>query len=327
MRWVMALVLGSGLVATSCSSDTPSPDVEEIPVDVGEQGDSEPVEPSLWATVWQNDQPDIEPGWSEPVMLAVNQDGDWGDSLWVRPDGATIYFLWMPGDPFSVKYFGKGTIEKPPSIYKSDHPFLTREPMDLHFFDEEYMGSGGPMFDVDGNAFYMSNRDSWHSEEKTDQDIFRNDEALPFNNDEMYVNPHYCKAKDQLWFDRDDTEIHVLNQAAENNFNGQPELAPAPINSASDDARESQPWLSEDCETMYFSSTRDGIINIFRSELGANGQWSTPTAVVSGVTYGVGEPSLTQNGVGPGARLFYEQIVFDPEGEVFTTLFFYIEKE
>ena len=278
-----------------------------------------------WEQIWLQDQPQIAQGWSDPVLLEVNQD-DWGDSLWVTPDGESIYFMWVKGDPFSAVVLGDGNFAENPDIYRSDKPFVTKQKDTRFYFDEDPWGAAGPMFDEEGNAWYMSNRE-YSVNQKHDTDIYLNFELLPFNNDESYVNPHYCTSKDELWFDRDDTEILVLKNAKENNFEGTPELAPVPINDVNPAVKDSQPWLSSDCNTMYFSSTRDHLEAgpfIYMSERTDDG-WTTPVAIISGVELAVGEPSLTNDG-GNNARLFYEQIVRNDQG-VYTTLFFYIEKE
>jgi hypothetical protein len=277
-----------------------------------------------WKEVWEKDRPTVAEGWGEPAMLEVNLD-DWGDSLWVTPDGKSIYFMWVKGDPLTDIFLGKGYTGGQPSIYVSHSPFETKQIVDKYYFAEKDFGAAGPMQDDNGDWWYMTNR-QWKENKKIDTDIHMNYDLLPFNNDEQYVNPHYCVSKDELWFDRDDTEIMVLKNAKAGGFAGVAGLAPEPINDVKPETKESQPWLSSDCNTMYFSSSRDSGTSphIYMSERIGKDEWSKPVPIVYGTTYGVGEVSLTNDG-GEGAKLFYEQIIRN-EDETFTTLFFYVEK-
>ena len=290
----------------------------------------EPVNKSVsnsqdWKEIWLQDKPQTAQGWGEPVLLEVNLD-DWGDSLWVTPNGQTIYFMWIEGDPFTTIVLEGGNVIGNPDIYRSEEPFVTKQKDTRFYFDEDPYGAAGPMFDDNGDVWYMSNRE-YIINQKVDTDIYMNYDMLPFNNDEQYVNPHYCVSKDELWFDRDDTEIFVLENAKENGFAGTPKLALEPINDANPASKESQPWLSSDCNTMYFSSTRDHLESgpyIYMSER-INDSWTTPVPIIFGVDIAVGEPSLTNDGE-DGAKLFYEQIIKNDQ-DVFTTIFFCIEKD
>jgi hypothetical protein len=273
--------------------------------------------------IWNNDPPSFGEGWKNPAMLEVQQN-DWGDSLWVTPDGKRIYFMWIRGDLLSTILLGKGQLTDDADVYYSDSPFVKKQLETKHSLSEDYFGAAGPMIDDGGNYWYMSNR-QWQVDKTADTDIYLNDQLLPFNTDAQEVNPHYCTEKDELWFDEDDTRIMVLKNAKANGFSGTPIEAPAPINSGDPQIRESQPWLSRDCQILYFTSGRLGTNAIFKSERIDEDTWSEPTPIVYGTKYGVGEPSLTHDGK-EGARLFYEQIIRNEETKVFTTLFFYVQQ-
>ena len=281
------------------------------------------MDPQEWKTIWANDPPQFGEGWGNPTLLEVNLN-DWGDSIWVTPTGERIYFMWIEGDPFSSIFLGKGAITTDPDVYYSDEPFVEKHVDTRFYLTEKYYGAAGPMIDAEGNYWYMSVRD-YINDGKTDTDIFRNFERLPFNTDAQHTNPHYCVAKDELWFDLDDHQIMVLEKAKENGFNGVPVDAPEPINTPGDEVKESQPWLSSDCNTMYFTSGRLGTLGIFKSTRNESNEWSEPIPIIYGTKYGVGEPSLTNDGK-EGSRLFYEQILRNEDTSVFTTVFFYIEK-
>ena len=293
------------------------------------QPDIQP-ENDRWAAARAADKPLIAEGWSQPIRLPMNNiDDHWGDSLYVAPDGNTIYFMEYPGDLLSVE-LGKKPQQDPfkgynADIYKSDKPFMKKEKVKLYYFVENPWSAWGPMIDADGNFFYSSNRYGM-DDGIYEGDIYWNDERLPFNKETIAQdNPYYCKARDELWmsFGKDEG-IMVLKNAVANNFAGEPELAPAPIQIPN--TKQTQPFLTEDCTTLYFASNRDEEwkLAIYVSKRLGEDVWSQPEKVIWNSQYAVGEPTLTAD----GKKLFYEQVLSQGEGEnqEFTTEFFYIEK-
>ena len=149
-----------------------------------------------------------------------------------------------------------------------------------------------------------------------DDDIYLNDEWLAFNTDEPYTNPHYCITEDELWFDLADTKIYILYNARDNDFAGEPELAPSPINTADDEVQDFQPWLSEDCQRLYFTSNRDGMVAIYRAERLDQDEWAEPELVVWS-QLAVGEPTLTND----ETTLVFIQVFANDEGNFTTDIF------
>jgi hypothetical protein len=247
----------------------------------------------------------------------------WEDSLFVTPDGNTIYFLYYPGDLLSDVAIGK--FKDSGVIYTSQIPFTTKTKDSRKYLNEPPWSAAGPTVAANGDIFYHSNRPISGDNNRYLPHIYKNADLLPFNNPDVpYNNPHYCAAKDELWFDRDDTELYVLKDAEVSGFAGVPELAPNPLNSYLSGAQESQPWLTEDCNTIYFSSSRDRFGTgpaIYTATRMGGGAWSKPQVVVKS-RFGVGEPTLTAD----MGKLFFVQILQNSKGQ-FTTNLFYTEKK
>ncbi len=263
--------------------------------------------------------PRVSPEWkSTPVRLGANDDG-WEDSLYVTPDGARIYFAYYPGD--LINDARKGSFKDDIDIYFSDYPFITKQKETRFNLSEDIWSATGPQVTVRGDFFYTSNSD-YLRDQKSDADIYLNGERLPFNDalgpDQEFGNPHYCASHDELWIDEQDTRMWVLKNAQANGFAGKPELAPT------DALPFFQPWLSEDCQVLYFSSNRGDVPGkgpaIYTSQR-TDDAWGTPVPVVSN-DVGVGEPTLT----GDGKKLFFIQLFKNDRGE-FTSDMFYVERK
>lgn len=277
-------------------------------------------ETSNWDTVRAGDIPQMAPGWSTPVRLAVSRDGAFEESVFATPDGNTVYFMYYPGDELSAALYHTTPIVGPGKIYSSQKPFTTMIMDNAAYLTSPYYSDAGPSLDANGNFFYHSNAAIPGDNGRYLSHIYENGTLLPFNNPNVsFDNPSYCAAKDELWFDEGDQKIYVLRNAKAGGFARTPVAAPAPINSASTGIQESQPWLSADCNTLYFSSTRDHIGSgpyIYVSHRSSSGNWSTPQVVVKS-NFAVGEPSLT----GDMQEIFFEQILKDSAGHFTSNIF------
>lgn len=248
-----------------------------------------------WDTVRANDVAVVANGWGTPVLLEVNTPNI-EDSTFISLDGNTLYLFHYEGD----------TTTKPEAhevaTYKSEKPFKTKSVIVSSL--NSYVGL---MITASGDKFY-SNPSQGLENGKFDDDIYKNEELLVFNTDEDWTNPHYCVAKDELWFDSiRDKEISVLKNAAANNFDGVPELAPSPIN---DGGSNFQAHLTPDCEKLYFTSERGpGHISIVISERQSDDSWSSPEVVIHS-KIGVGEPTLTAD----EQYLYFVQVFQNNEG-------------
>ena len=211
--------------------------------------------------------------------------------------------------------------------------------MTKYLLSEDQYTAAGISVDANGNLWYSSNREGraggWTPGDYDTENIYMNGALLPFNRkDENPGNPHYCEARDELWFDCNaDTDICVMKNAAANSFAGRPEKAPYPINSkyartASErekfsGAFDAQAWLSPDCDTIYFTSNRDRLGQdfdgpwVYRSRrLGAD-RWSEPEVVIRS-WIGVGDVSLTAD----GRKIFFVQFHMNEKVEFRTGLFY-----
>jgi len=278
-----------------------------------------------WQVVRSQDVAQVHDGWSTPVYLEVSELG-WGESIFVSPDGKTIWYMYYPGKDLLTD-IENGNFVDDTDIYFSKSPdgqFRTQQKLDAFFASEEQISASGVMIDSDGHVWYNSNHEGLVNGDWEHENIYRDDQLLPFNDPvKTYANPHYCQARDELWFDSIvDTEISVLKHAAANGFEGRPVVAPHPINSENEDVQDSQPWLSADCDTLYFTSNRHKIgryfdgPGIFRSQRLGEDAWSEPELMVTS-RVAVGDPALTAD----GRTMFFVQH-FEKDGEFRTGLFF-----
>lgn len=296
-----------------------------------------------WAAIRAWDMAEVSSEWSDPIYLEVSKLG-WSESLHVSEDGNTIYYFFYPALDFYTLRVNDGPFDDDGNIYfsnrEADGQFRTHQKVDQYYLSEDLFTSAGVSVDADGNFWYTSNRegreDGWVPGDYSNENIFRNDELVALNKkDGNPANPHYCAAKDELWFDcRMDTEICVIENAGASAFSGEPQKAPAPINfdhpividpvSGMTDYVNAQPWLSPDCNTIFFTSNRGRAGEgpwIYRSERLNEDEWSEPEVVVKSKV-AMGEPSLTAD----GNKLFFVQFFLNEDGEVRTGLF-YIEKQ
>ncbi len=268
-----------------------------------------------WAAIRAADVAQVADGWGTPIRLEASDSG-WEDSLFVMPDGSAVIFMYYPGDLLS-DFFKGGPFVDDADVYLSRSPFAKKELDKRYYFSEDVFSAAGAMIAASGDAFYHSNRPSSGSN-SLDEDIYRNKDLLPFNVDAKNErNPHYCAAKDELWFDENDHDLYVLKDAAANGFAGKPQLAPSPLNDKEGQAQDFQPWLSADCQTIYFTSGRSGGTAIYVSQRQGEDRWSEPQFVIRSKA-AVGEASLTAD----GQRLFFIQVFTDGKGHYSADMFY-----
>ncbi len=268
-----------------------------------------------WAAIRAMDVAQAADGWGTPIRLEASDDG-WEDSLFVMPDGSAVMFMYYPGDLLS-DFLRGGPFVDDADVYLSRSPFAKKQLDKRYYFSEDVFSSAGAMIAANGDAIYHSNRPSPGSD-AIEEDIYRNDVLLPFNvNAKNERNPHYCATKDELWFDENDQDLYVLKNAAANGFAGKPRLASAPLNARRGKAQDYQPWLSADCQTIYFSSNRSGATAIYVSQRQGEDRWSEPQLVIRSKV-AVGEASLTAD----GQRLFFIQVFTDGMGSYSADMFY-----
>ncbi len=277
---------------------------------------------SEWDAIRAADVAVFTSEWGLPVRIAAS-DAGWEDSANITPDGQRLYFTYYPGDllsDFSTRKFVDDL-----DIYYSDFPFTSKVKDTRFFMAEDIWSEVGPTIDSQGNIFYNSNRD-YLNDKKSDQDVWMNGERLLFNDaipDSEWGNPFYDEATDTLWLDELDTKMWMLKNAKANNFSGTPVLAPAPLQV--DGYSNFQPWLSSDGLTIYFSTNRGEVPNLYGPQIYMSTRtgdtWATPK-LVGYSKIGMGEATLTAD----GKRLYFVQLFSDGKGH-YTSDMFYVERK
>lgn len=269
-----------------------------------------------------------EPGWTTPIELPLNDDG-WEDSPYITRNGNQILFFYHPApdliSPSAAEQINEFVVNHPKEaeargldgkIYVSQRPFTQRK---VHPISQD--GSPAleccPYLTTAGDLFYASNRRSWDLMEDAPTGIYRNGKWLDMGTNQEESNPHYCEAKDELWFDcPGDENLCVMQTAAANDFRGPVTLAPYPVNARDiDHIQDSQAFLTDDCNTLYITSSRDNpkleLIQIYRlKRLNEKGQqWSEPELFISNETP-IAELSMTAD----GTELTFAQIFWREDG-------------
>jgi hypothetical protein len=147
--------------------------------------------------------------------------------------------LTNPGQAMALQLDGR--------IYVSPRPFRTKSLFPLS--TPNAVSEAGPSFGTGGALFY------YRTFPFTTQPvrIVRNDQILDLGTGGAEMDPFYCDAMDELYFSSD-------GQGGQGIFvfkNGRPTRLPAPINAAN--TFNMHPFVTDDCQTMYFSSTRSSF--------------------------------------------------------------------
>ena len=308
------LIACAALPSTAHGSEVPE---AEVPTKVAEKKSFPASEPGT-AKIHES-------GWTTPIKLPFNDDG-WEDSPYVMRDGSSIIFFYHPfGDLITrieealvmVLTEPDEAIERglDGKIYMSHRPFTEKE---IHPVSQVHHPATECCFYISqsGDYYYGSTKRAFELGEDVPETVYRNGDRLDFGTGQEEANPHYCDAKDEMWFDcPGDTNICRMKDAARSGFKGEVEVAPHPINSQREDVDDFQPYLTDDCRTLYFTSTRQGQerMAIYRTtRLDEEGQnWSEPELFISHDA-GVAELSMTAD----GTELIFAQIFWRESGGV-----------
>lgn len=248
----------------------------------------------------------LEEGWETPIKLEFN-DAGWEDSPYLTRNGSQILFFYHPWGDLAVPqrltelteylvYNQKEALEKglDPKVYFSNKPFKDKHVHPISQNKKYPSSEACPYISESGDIFYCGTLESWLQGKSVPGSTYKNGKRIYLGTGEDEGNPHYCDALDELWFDcPGDQNICVLEDAEKNNFNGTPHLLPSPIN-LGESVQDFQPFLTDDCMTLYFSSNRDGIIKIYKSKR-QNDSWSEPELYIDHPA-GVAELSMTSDG-------------------------------
>ena len=273
-----------------------------------------------------------EPGWRTPIRLNLNDQG-WEDSPYLTRDGKTLLFFWHPSDrladPAEAERVHEYVIMNQQAAlangmdgktYVSVAPFQTKTVHDISRGKRFPSADSCPYIAEDGDVYHCSTLEAFERGYGVPSKGYRNKVRIDLGTRAEEVNHHYCAANDELWFDcPGDQNICLLRNAKAGGFMGATERAPAPINLNSR-TNDFQPFLTDDCQTLYFTSDRAGRLAIYKSQ--RNGfDWSTPETFVSHAA-GVAELSMTAD----GDKIAFSQLFWRADGSPGTDIW-YAEKE
>ena len=273
-----------------------------------------------------------EPGWRTPIKLGVNDNG-WEDSPFLSRDGKTLLFFWHPsdrlGDPAEAEKVHEYVVFNQQKaikngmdgkVYVSVAPFQTRAIHDISRNKIYPSADSCPYISVSGDVYHCSTLEAFQLGFGVAPKGYRNKTRIDLGTDGEEVNHHYCDAADELWFDcPGDQNICLLKDAAAGGFMGRAERAPEPIN-RSPQTNDSQPYLTDDCQTLYFTSDREGVLAIFKTRRNGD-DWSSPKKFISHPA-GVAELSMTAT----GDTIAFSQLFWRKDGSPGLDIW-YAEKE
>ena len=248
----------------------------------------------------------LSDGWGTPIAVSLNTKF-WEDGAYISGDGKTLYYVIYPGEDLVNDVINndfKGDID----IYYSEYPFTERK---RHSLSEKPWSEGGVM--ISGkDIYYHSNKPVNSKDKNYDTNIYKNKELLSFNTEDPMDDPHYCSLKNELYF-WSNKQIYVYK-------NNVVQKLHAPINEGEENI---QPFLTSDCQIMYFASKRDSdsVLKIYKSKRIDEDNWEKPEVVISS-KFSVGEPTLTDD----GNKIFFVQISVSDDGK-FSSDVYYTEKK
>jgi hypothetical protein len=253
-----------------------------------------------------------EEGWSPPVRLEVDDDGA-EDSTYITRDGRYVLFYHVPT---------VGGDDTDPKIYYTERPFQTREEHPIT--SDDHNAEAGPYISEAGDIYYARTfivLESGEAYEERPVGIVINDGTtlLDLGTGVKEGNPHYCDELDELYanteHDSGDTDVVVSKD-------GVTTVLSEPINLA--DTLDLQPFLTDDCQTMYFTSSRGSTtgsfpLQVYKSERLGDFEWSEPELFVShpqpdtenGIYGGVGEFSMTRD----SQQMVYLELTITADGD------------
>jgi len=236
-----------------------------------------------------------EEGWSIPIKLQANDKGR-EDSTYITRDGRYVLFYYDP----TIGEFQESTegIKADPKIFFTKRPFVTKQLYPIP--SDDINAETGPYISKSGDLYYTKTfivLDPVPHVSMPQKTVKNNDEIIDMGTGKNENNPYYCDAMDELYVDIDDQDIVLFK-------NGKTTFLPEPINIPGE--RNFQPFLDDDCQTMYFTSTRDSEKQIFPFQIYKSYRlgefdWSKPELFISfpiidDVLGGVGEFSMTRDG-------------------------------
>jgi hypothetical protein len=252
-----------------------------------------------------------ESGWTVPVKLGFNDIG-WEDSSYITRDGEHILIFYHPTTSQFDEVAKEATGVDDGRIYYSKRPFLTKELYPIS--KPGWPSEGGPYISLSNDFYYM--RTFFFGKRLK---VVKNKEVLDLKTEGDEGDPHYCDAKNELYFDAPGAQKIAVNK------DGVTTYLPESINKPN--TRNFQAFLTDDCETLYFTSTRGswkGILpfQVYKSTRLGEFSWSEPKLFLKFPELGgVGEFTMTRD----GKQAVFTQMAQDKDG-VFRNNIYYVEK-
>ena len=227
----------------------------------------------------------LEGGWSKPVRLKFSDEG-FEDSPYITRDGQLVLFFYHPAHDILTDPAKAMALQFDGRIYVSPRPFTGKALFPLS--TPNAVSEAGPSFGTGGALFYY--RTFPFSGQPVR--IVRNGEILDLGTGGAEMDPFYCDAMDELYFTSDGVGgrgVFVFK-------NGRSTRLPPPINAAN--SANMHPFVTDDCQNMYFSSTRSSAPFpwVYRSRRQGEFQWGAPELFIRRVSGGVGEMTMTKDG-------------------------------
>jgi len=261
----------------------------------------------------------LEEGWSVPVKLPVSDEGR-EDSTYITRDGRYLLFYYDPtvgGFQESVE----GGKKEDPKIYYSKRPFVTKQVHPIS--TDDFNAEAGPSISENGDIYYTKTfiklLPTPHEARPRTTVVNGGERIVDMGIGEAQGDPFYCDAMDELYasimyLDQEDQDQDLAvykNEVAT--------ILPEPINLPG--SSDFQPFLTDDCQTMYFTSTRGRTQNMFPLQVYKSNRldefkWSEPELFISfpkDIVGGVGEFTMTRD----GKQMVYLELIITKEDEEF----------
>jgi hypothetical protein len=251
----------------------------------------------------------LEPGWSRPVRLEMSDEG-FEDTPYITRDGKFILFFYHPARDILTDPKAATSLQLDGRIYISPRPFTSKTLYPVSSTDP--VSEAGPYFSVGGSFFYYRTFPFTTQPNR----IVRDGTLLDLGTGGLQTDPCFCDAQNELYF-TSNGEGSNGNRSVYVFKNGRATRLGEPINLPN--TENINAFLTDDCQTMYFASTRASapFPRVFRSRRQGEFQWGAPEMFLTRASGGVGQMTIGGNG---REMTFIE---LRQEGGGFTTDVFY----
>ncbi len=298
-----------------------------------ESTETDPPAPPTCEYTYHGGAITVSSDWSTPenVGCPVNTNG-WEDSISISPDGQTLYFGYSNYD-FLTFIISGGTERNQTGpdrglnstdladimiSYKTgeywEEPFLPEN------INEIYALNDGA-FSQDGIVLYSSGLKSENIGSTSTSDIYvsvkpgdvwsvPSNVGPPVNTSASESNPWISSDETLILYDSDRTggqgDRDVWKAEKVGGIWQEPVNFGTPVNTSHE---ETQPFLTQDGNTLYFTRAVDSVPGIYQSNYQAGTGWSEPELIISS-SIAVGEPTLTSD----GNELYFVHLFQMPDG-------------